>query len=285
MDYGVNFNGDRSLADIKKGAKAGEEAGFNYIWAGENVEFIHPFPVVAAISAATKHVTVGSGIISPQLNRCLHIRRSFEVFREAYGERYVIGIAPGDKSGLIKAGATQKGVLSNIMGCLYYLKSHGFGVYLGASGPRLLEMGGRLADGVLLNYVYPEYIRWAKKRIRRSRYLGAYGPALLLPDEKNGKSILLAAAFVAAGANPVFLRDFELVEKVARIRALLIKKKYSELRKYSGLLLENFTISGTITAVQQRVEELRKQGVDQVIFGSPFSYNLKSITKLGSLLI
>ena len=38
-------------------------------------------------------------------------------------------------------------------------------VYLGALGPRMLELGGELADGIVLNWCSPEQIAWSRERV------------------------------------------------------------------------------------------------------------------------
>lgn len=38
-------------------------------------------------------------------------------------------------------------------------------VYLGALGPRMLELGGELAEGVVLNWCTPEQIAWSRERV------------------------------------------------------------------------------------------------------------------------
>ncbi|MEM2991619.1 MAG: LLM class flavin-dependent oxidoreductase, partial [Halobacteria archaeon] len=70
MEYGINFNGDLPIDHIIEGARIAEQIGFKYIWVGEANEYIHPFPVLAAICENTTKIQIGSGIISPQLNLC-----------------------------------------------------------------------------------------------------------------------------------------------------------------------------------------------------------------------
>jgi 5,10-methylenetetrahydromethanopterin reductase len=281
MLYGVNFNGDRPFERIKKGARIAEEEGFNYIWVGENPEFMHPFPVIAAVAEATSSIKVGSGIISPYLNRCVHIARGFQVLREAYGDRFVIGIAPGDKLGLRRVGIKIKGVEGRIKECLLGLKALGFRVFLGASEPGLIAMGSALSDGVLLNYVNPEYVKWALRFVEKPLSIAAYGPALLLPDEDNVEYLLLAAATVAAGSNAAFQREFGLEERVKKIRDILRRRKYEELHKHRAFLLEGFTLSGSPGEIADRIRELEELGVKQVVFGYPMGNCLASLRELG----
>lgn len=282
MDYGVNFNGDQPFVKIKKGARTAEEGGFDYLWVGENPEFIHPFPVIAAIAETTSSITIGSGIISPFLNRCAHIGSGFKVLRKVYGDRFVIGIAPGDRLGLKRVGVEVKGIEDKIKECLRNLKAQGFRVFIGASEPKLLALGSALCDGVLLNYVNPEYVKWSLCFLEKPMYAATYSPSLLLPDEDNMERLRIAAAIVATGSNPAFQREFGLESKVKEIRDILRRRDYGELQKHDPFLLDGFTLSGSLDEIADRVDELGKLGVKQVIFGYPMSNNLKSLGKLAS---
>lgn len=283
MLYGVNFNGDQGFENIKKAAKIAEEEGFDYIWVGEDPRFMHPFPVLAAVAEATGRVKIGSGIMSPFLNRCVHMAWGFQALREAYGDRFVIGIAPGDRQGLRRVGIQARGVQDRMRRCLLRLKALGFRVFLGASEPGLIALGS-LGDGVLLNYVNPEYVKWALGFAKDSRSVAAYGPALLLPDETNVEALLLAAATVAAGSNAAFQRAFDLEERVEKIRGILRRRKYEELWKHRDFLLNAFTLSGSLEEIASRIRELGKLGVKQVVFGYPAGNSLRSLRELGSLL-
>ena len=280
MDYGLNFNGDQPFIKIKKGARIAEDGGFNYIWIGENPKFMHPFPVIAAVAEATSNITIGSGIISPFLNKCAHIGTGFKVLTEAYGDRFVIGIAPGDNLSLKQVGVEVKG--NRIKECLQSLKAMRFKVFIGASEPKLL--GNTLCDGVLLNYVNQEYVRWALRFFEKPLYAATYSPSLLLPDEDNKEALRIAAATVATGSNPAFQREFGLESKIRKIRNILHRKEYGELQKHDSFLLEGFTLSGSLAEIIDRIDELKKLGIKQIVFGSPMSNNLKSIEKLAPII-
>ncbi len=280
MKYGVNFNGDQPLDKIKEGARIAEEGGFDYIWVGENPEFMHPFPVIAAIAEATSSITIGSGIMSPFLNRCADISSGFQVLREAYGDRFVIGIAPGDKLGLERVGVVVEG--NRIKACLQNLKTQGFRAFIGASEPKLLSLGNALCDGVLLNYVNPAHVRWALGLAGKPSYVATYSPSLLLPEEDGMENLRLAAATVVAGSNQAFQREFCLEGRVEEIRDILRRGEYWELKKHDPFLLEGFTLSGSLVEIADRIDELGKLGVDQVIFGYPMGNNPESLRRLAA---
>ena len=280
MDFGINFNWNQSHIKIRDGTKIAEEIGFDYIWVGENPQFIHPFPIIATIAGITSKITVGCGIISPYLNKCENICTTFKMLNENYGNRFIIGIAPGDKRSLKEVGINIKE--DKIKKCISKLKDLELTVFLGAAGPKLL--GNTSIDGILLNYVNPEYVKWALKFIKERTYVATYSPSLLLPDRKYKKSLRTAAATVAAGSNKEFQREFNIEDKVKDIQHILSRKDYGKLKKYDSFLLDRFTLSGNVHEINDRIQELRKLGINQTIFGCPMSNNLASIKKLFSII-
>lgn len=281
MEIGVNINGDRSLEMIEKGAVAAEKSGFSSIWVGEKPKFFHPFTVIAAIAHSTKKVKLGSGIISPLLNRCDFIKGGFNVLRESYGNRFVVGLAPGDRMGLRDVGVQVRRVKEKLVNCLLELKQQGFEVYVGVSDPALASLGGKIADGLLINYVKPEYVEWAISKTGKKVLKAAYGPSLLFPDNRRAELLLIGAAIVAAGSSLSFQREFGLVERVEELKMIISRRAYGELHRHRDFLLENFTISGKLKEIKERVVELEGLGVSQVIFGAPMSHNISSIAELG----
>ncbi|MFQ5800531.1 MAG: LLM class flavin-dependent oxidoreductase [Candidatus Hydrothermarchaeales archaeon] len=281
MDFGINFNGDLPFEKIKEGARTAERLGFDFIWVGESIHFKHPFPIITAIAHSTKNIRVGSGIISYFFNRGLHIRKAFETLVEAYGERFAIALAPGDFNALRESKIEPKKPLERLKETIDELSGsealENTPLFVGASGPKMIEAGSKFSDGLLLNYAHPEHLKWALSHLQKDTYTGAYAPALLLPDKKNEKAILLASAFVAAGSNPSFQEHFSLKEEVEEVRLILKEKRYDALEEKKDFLLERFAICGDDATIKKRIREFKKLGLNQIIFGSPVTYNLHSV--------
>ncbi len=281
MELGLNFNGDRQFNEITDGAAKAESLGYSNIWVGESIHFSHPFPVIASIAHRTEKIRVGSGIVSYFFNRSLHIRKAFETFVEAYGERFAIALAPGDMNSLRIAGISPEKPLKKLEETIDDLRSSkklvDTPIYVGASGPKMIERGSEISDGVLLNYAHPDYVKWALEFLHKETFLGVYAPALLAPDMKNDRAALMASAFVAAGTNPVFQKSFQLEEEVSEIRKILSEKRFERLEEKKELLLERFVMYGEPKKILERIKEFERLGIDQVILGSPFTYNLEAI--------
>jgi alkanesulfonate monooxygenase SsuD/methylene tetrahydromethanopterin reductase-like flavin-dependent oxidoreductase (luciferase family) len=155
---------------------------------------------------------------------------------------------------------------------------------VGASEHGLAALGGNMADGLLIYYVKPEYVEWALKKAGNDVKKAAYGPSLLLPDDEHEELLLVGAATVAAGSSLPFQREFGLEDWVEELRDILRSRDYGELRKQQERLLDGFTLHGGVDDLRERVRKLQKLGIDQVIFGAPLSYNIRSVSELGNAL-
>ncbi len=162
MEIAININGDLSYGEIHRGALLAESLAYSNIWVGESTFFKHPFPVIASIAHETSRIRLGSGIVSYYFNRSLHIRRAFETLVESYGERFAITLAPGDVNSLRESGIKPEKPLKKLRETINDLRGSELlahtPIYVGASGPKMIETGCDFADGVLLNYAYPAYV-------------------------------------------------------------------------------------------------------------------------------
>ncbi len=283
MMLSLNLNSDLPLNSFKEASRLAESAGYSRIWIGESISYGHSFPLLAMAAQTTSRIQIGAGILSPQLNRCHHIIRAFQTLREAYGERFAVALAPGDAQEVWSAGATAARPVEMVLECARRLKrwrdekGWELPVYVGASGPRLIAEGSVVADGLLLNYVYPEYLAWAIRQMRRKAFLAAYGPALLLPDHANEPLLRTAVTIVLAGANEAFLREFGLVTQARDARETMAEKS----SKTEGILpLDKLALAAPLMEMRKMLQGLSCNGVDEVVLATPMCRNLASVKML-----
>jgi 5,10-methylenetetrahydromethanopterin reductase len=236
------------------------------------------------------------------LNNCYHIVEAFLTLQEVYGNRFIVGLAPGDLRSLIKNGAQVKHPLKKVKSCASEFRRSlsprnnssnkkvqrkrnptKMPIYVGASGPKMIEMASRTADGVLLNYVYPDFIKWGLKFFSAGMCRKvSYGPTLLKPDVKNLQLLRISAAIVFSGANRSFLAAFGLENKMVEVRRILERKRFSKLKQYDDILLEKFAIYGSLKEIEDIVEELQTLGMNQIVFSTPLCRNLRSMEKIAA---
>ena len=92
---GININGDLSEGEIIERAKLVEMAKVKIVWIGEFESFDDPFNVAETISEAT-NLRIGFGILSVSKRECREILEAFDVLRQKYGDRYILGIGAGN---------------------------------------------------------------------------------------------------------------------------------------------------------------------------------------------
>jgi len=284
MEFGINFNGDMDFELIKRHARLAEKSRFDYIWIGDSPFFAHSFSVLPLVSESTKKIKIGSGIISPLINRCLHIKQAYRTLKEFYGGRYAVALAPGDAKALEKLSISRKNLIEKIEKCGEEIKKEtDLKVFIGTSGPKIIEKASKKNYPLLLNYGYPEYLEWALKHRKKKVYCAAYAPSLILNNatKKLEKRLLMASAIVLAGSNKKFQEEFNLSHAAEEIRKIIEKVQYAKLEKYRALLLEKFSISGSAEEVEERCREIGKKGIAQVIFATPMELSREAIISLG----
>jgi len=287
MEFGLNFNGDMDFELIKEHAKLAEKVNFDYLWIGDSPIFAHSFSVLCLVSESTEKIKIGSGIISPVINRCLHIKQAFRTLKETYGERYAAGVASGDRNVLKKLSIekTNQSLKETIEKCASEIRNDlKIKVFIGASGPKMIESASEKNYPMLLNYGNPDYLKWALKHRKKEVYCAAYAPSLIFGDKKLEKRLLIASAVVLAGSNKKFQEEFSLEQTAKEVKDMIENGQYEKLEKHKKQLLERFSISGTAEDVKSRCEEIKKLGMNQVIFATPLGMNKSAITALGSII-
>ena len=156
----------------------------------------------------------------------------------------------------------------------------GIPMYIGAQGPKVLDLAGRIGDGALINASNPKdfaiaipIIKAACDKVGKKNFdIGAYTAMSIDQSEKKARNAAkIVAAFIAAGSPPDLLTRHGLdLNNVAKIKAALGKFDFKTVGELVGdKEIDAFTIAGTPEMVKQKCEDLTKAGVTQIIFGSP----------------
>ena len=265
-EIAVNINGDLSDEELIERALMAERA-VKRVWIGELEFFRDPLEVAELISENTSlEVCI---LLSPSRRSCSEIIK--------LAKKYPIGLIPGKSKNL-----------SDFISCLKSVRRTAEEVYVGCSGKKLAKAVGKLSDGILANYVYPEYIKW----LGEFEFVAAFGPSLVLPSTCY-EDLLIAAAIVM-GSNRNFLEQFNLSEVWNELSSVdftcLIRARqrgesvrdiqdFKLIKKHRKLLLEKFTISGGIKDVCSRIRKLLDV-CNCIVLGDPFFRDAKSMEKL-----
>ena len=174
-----------------------EAAGFEAVWQAESRLVREATVPMAAFATATDRITVGSGVVNTWTRNAGLLAATFVTLDDLAPGRVILGLGAWWDPLARKVGITRRSPLQcmreTVEACrrLFTLDEvtytgefvhlngvridvvHGdtsprnIPIYIGATGPKMLELSGEIADGVVLNYmVSPLYNDDAMERIK-----------------------------------------------------------------------------------------------------------------------
>jgi len=191
---GIGFTGELTFNEMIQQVEVCEKAGFDSAWVAEDYFLRDAVSVVAAFAAVTKNIKIGIGVINPYTRNPALTAMTVAALDEISKGRLIFGIGTGVKSIQERIGIGVGKRLLAIRETIEVLRKflrrenveyHGqivnidsvrlgfhplreeVPIYMAAVGPKMLQLAGELADGVLLTAgCSPKYVTTAKKNIR-----------------------------------------------------------------------------------------------------------------------
>jgi 5,10-methylenetetrahydromethanopterin reductase len=192
VKFSVRVNNDLSFEQLRALAGTAEEAGFDQLWVSNDL-FLRSAPtLIAALATRTTRIGLGIAIMNPYSVHVSELAMVAATLQEVSGGRFLLGLGAGSQQFLDWAGIDRARPLSVTRSALVTLRAllgHDdvdatllpawFGpdsllrfplaqavpVYVGAMGPKMLEMAGRHADGVLPLLYPPETYSSARAHV------------------------------------------------------------------------------------------------------------------------
>jgi 5,10-methylenetetrahydromethanopterin reductase len=280
-----------------------EKVGFDYGWLPDFAEMVSLYPVLAVIARETKQMKLGSAVTNPFTRHPLVTAGAIAAIDQFSRGRAVLGISSGDGAALLSIGIEMtKPVLTvkesveiirkaltgeemSYEGEIFTVKEYQLTcipekpvpIFIGAKGPMMLNLAGKVADGVSIDVPHHLDVKPALQRVRNSaRSAGRDEKAIMcsvtLPfsvdkdREKAKEPVKFRAAVMASCSSREILNRHEIdLEQISRIREKLSTgrtKGVSELA--SERILEAFALVGTPDYCIERISKLTKIGIDQV---------------------
>jgi 5,10-methylenetetrahydromethanopterin reductase len=157
----------------------------------------------------------------------------------------------------------------------------------------MLELAGKIGDGVLINASHPKDIEYAmgsvKEGIRQAGKnpdqvdVAAYTSFSVHEDLKKAtKAAVPVVAFIAAGSPPVLLERHGIdVQKTEEIKAALKVNDWGKaFASVTPEMIGAFSVCGTPDLCIERINELLKSGISQFVVGSPIGPNVREAITL-----
>ena len=197
MDFAVGTNRNERMDEIADHARVAEESGFRF------VTFVdQPFmsrDVFASMTLAaqnTHRIHLGPGVFDLTTHHPLAIASGIASIDELSGGRTIVGIGAGGAFG----GTMKPRSVKEVRNAVEFIRRFTSGeevevggqkmrcefcrrrvpVYVAASGPRMLEMAGEVADGVMFSSafgVHPAMLEWRLAQIERGALKAGRDPS------------------------------------------------------------------------------------------------------------
>lgn len=193
-------------------ARRAEGLGFDRCWVyDEGLATRDVYVALAAIAVATKQIRIGTGITNPYTRHPATTAAAIATIDELSGGRAFLGIGAGGSLTLGPLGIERERPLAAVRdvitacrglftGAPVTMTGEGFelrgatlgfarpdiDIWLAGRGPKMLALGGELADGVMLDFIHKEtlgdYVRQVRSQTTR-RPLISYSTMVITDEE------------------------------------------------------------------------------------------------------
>lgn len=321
MTYSLRVNNDLDIPTLVDLAQRAERHGFDQLWVSNDL-FLRSAPVLLGILAArTERIKLGVGIMNPYSVHVSEIAMMAATMREATGGRFLLGVAAGSAEFLGWAGIERPRPLSRTAEAVTVLRAllgaeeqrgdlpEWFGplsglrlppgdpvpVYVGAMSPKMLQMAGRLADGVLPLLYPPEHFTTARGEVAKgAEEAGRSVDDLDIPacfwvstggdDDQARLAMAAKIAYYGPSFAPYLLGRAGLaVEDFGPVTAVLERDGLDAAARLVDDRMLSLGITGSTADVVGRCLSLRAAGATHLSFGPPLGPDLReAVEKLGS---
>ena len=328
MKFGIEFVPNMKYYELEYYVKLAEDSGFEYTWITDHYNNRNVYSMLTILALKTSSIKLGPGVTNPYHISPAVTASAIATINELSNGRAVLGIGAGDKVTFDRIGiswtkplrrmreaveiirllhggksVSYDGKIFKFNGARLDFKAGNIPIYIGAQGPKMLQLAAELGDGVLINASHPRDFETAKENIdaglekagksRDEFDVVAYASMSVDKDANKARNASkIVVAFIVAGSpDIIFERHGISMDDVQKVREALnnafTKGDWPGVSKaVTDEMIDSFSISGSPDQVIERIKELSKSGVTQVVAGSPIGPDKKkSIQLIGKEII
>jgi alkanesulfonate monooxygenase SsuD/methylene tetrahydromethanopterin reductase-like flavin-dependent oxidoreductase (luciferase family) len=266
-------------------AETAEETGYEAIFTPE-IRARDAFVTLAGFAAATNEIRLGSGVVPIASRTPDRMAMAAATLQDVADGRFILGLgSDGSLEGtrthighlrqLLDGGsASQEG--AGGMSSIDLATAQGIAVpiFLAALGPRMTELAGEVADGVILNCCTPDRVADARTQIARGAsragrdprrvVVAVYVRACLGHDEGHALAALRGAAGQYAAIEK-YRRQFESMGLRAEAEAAAEAWTSGRIEEVPESLVAAICVRGTREEALARLAEYGQAGADLVV--------------------
>jgi 5,10-methylenetetrahydromethanopterin reductase len=325
---GIAFTGQPySVRQIIAAARAAEEAGFESVWIGEdNWTGRDSISILSALALSTHRIRLGTSVVNPYTRHPVLLAMTFNALSELAPDRLVLGMGSGiGWKPLVASQIAERPPIRALREAIHAIRhllkgdnitwgdevisfavsrpgfeggvppfARGIPVYMGAVRPRVTELAGEIADGLLLETgtrrdAIParlEHLAAGAARAKRDPKSIDIAAILVTGASENGtihsNTLGYVAKEVALLEEPEAQKlGFE-PERSRRVKEEYLRGDYaSALRLLSPDMISTFTVAGAPSDCLRIIEEFVQAGVNLPIL-LPFGGDLNTVIGVGA---
>ena len=319
VKFGIEFVPKEPYWKTTYYAIQAERGGFSNLWITDHFNNRNVYVALTTAAIYTNKITLGPGVTNPYMVNPVFTAQAVATLNELAPARVVLGIGAGDKTTLASVGVEMrkpltaikeavsiirkmtsgenvvfKGEVFRIAGAKFFFKPKGrIPIYVGAQGPKMLALAGKIGDGVLINACHPKDVEYAVNCVKKGvnetgkRFneldVAAYTSFSVHEDLKKAKKAAVpVVAFIVAGSPSQVLERHEIdLKKAEEIRGALRANDWG--RAFGGVsreMIEAFSVCGTADMCIKRINQLLKSGISQFVVGSPIGPKVRKAIDL-----
>jgi 5,10-methylenetetrahydromethanopterin reductase len=288
-----------------------EQLGYDYIWCSDERFERDVFTVLALAALSTKNVRLGTCATNPYMRHPLTTAAAISTINELSGGRAVLGISAGGSSlfeqqqmerphspllalreAIEVVGAMSKGEKFDYEGKTMKFRganldfdSRHVPIYLAGRGPKLFQLAGELADGVIIGSLASKSgIRFALENLKNGAHKSGrdvgdidvvfWAYAALSDDEEKAKQLVKRIIVSSMWSSKSILkylgidddvwRPIEDRLKIALSSGLRTEDAYRQAYdRVTDDILDAWSVTGNIESVVRKARAIMDEGVNQ----------------------
>jgi 5,10-methylenetetrahydromethanopterin reductase len=252
--------------DLAEAASLAEATGYRAVWVPDHGVW-DPFALLAGLAGGTDRILLAPGVVPISARPPEALGAAAGTLDRISGGRAILGLGSGPERRL-----------ERMIAYLDELEDHRPGdvpLYLAALGPRMVELAGGRADGVLLNWCTPARVERAREELARVRLIvndkprwditvAVYVRACLGHQEEHALSALRQAVGTYAGI-PAYRRQLEAEGLADLAGAAADAGRRRQFDQIPLELVDALCIRGGRDEATERIDQYRAAGADLVV--------------------
>jgi len=304
MRFSIGISSRYGLDETLDTVEMLDKSGVHAILFEDEATYLNVYALLAIAARATEKVLIGTGVTNPLTRHPVITASSIATVDQLSSGRALLGLGAGGTASMVALGVDVERPVSRLKDALFILRKllngekltlsegpyrmhdislgvlprHQVPVYIAGRGPRILEMGGLLADGVIAGagLFSPAAMEYAFKQVYSGAELGNRDPTDI---------DVIAWAYTSVAED----RE-KAIEAVARLTYLTLRSAPLEVWKGTGLdlsyaekvktepmqdisqvppsvpasILNQFALVGTPLECKKQIEEMIEAGVSHL---------------------